>query len=305
MKRRQLRVAASDAGRSLAELLAEGLSLPASDARRLVQRGAIYVDGRRCREPDRALKAHQVLLAVLEEGGRSTLEERGTPRLSVLFEDEHLVAIDKPAGTPSQPTMGRTGDSAADLLERRLGRPVASVHRLDRDTSGVLVFGKSAHAGGALAEQFRKGEVRKRYLAACGPNLPERGTIALAIARDPSHVGRHRAVTSGGRPARTDYVRLHAGADFCLVALHPKTGRTHQLRAHLKAVGAPILGDALYGGASEASGIRAGRTLLHAQAIEVTHPATGERLFIEAEVPDDLRAFFAFAGVSPPRDRFR
>ncbi|HSP78793.1 MAG TPA: RluA family pseudouridine synthase, partial [Myxococcaceae bacterium] len=155
----------------------------------------------------------------------------------------------------------------------------------------------------ALAEEFREGRARKRYLAAVGPvSLPPRGTIDLPLSKDPSRPGRWRATrAANGIPALTEYRVLYAGEDFCLVELLPRTGRTHQLRAHLTALGAPILGDRRYGGAAEAGGIPAPRCLLHAQALELAHPRTGQPVRFEAPVPEELLRFFTSAGVDPSR----
>ena len=190
-------------------------------------------------------------------------------------------------------------------MSAHLGRTAGLVHRLDRETSGVTVFGKSPKATSALAAEFREGGARKRYLAACGPSLPERGTIDLPLSKDPSRPGRFRATrAANGVPAVTDYVRLHAAEDHALVALFPKTGRTHQLRAHLAALGAPIAGDKRYGGQPAVAGRKAERCLLHAQALCIAHPETRQLLLLEAPPPDDLASVFAADGVAPPGGAF-
>src|SRR5262249_23764647 len=136
---------------------------------------------------------------------------------------------------------------------------------------------------------------------ATGPGLPEGGIIDLPISRDPSRPGRFRATrAANGLSAVTDFTRLFSASDFCLVALFPRTGRTHQLRAHLTAQGSPIRGDASYVGAREAGGLPALRCLLHAQALQLLHPATGKPLLLEAAPPEDLAAFFRVARVVPP-----
>ncbi|RKG69715.1 RluA family pseudouridine synthase, partial [Corallococcus terminator] len=254
MKRRTFRSEGAHVGRALADAVAAELGLPVADARRLVEVGAVYVAGRRARDGAARLQAAQVVTVVLEEAGQSPLEASGPPApLRVLFEDEDVLAVDKPAGLNAQPTEGRVGASLVDVVGAHLGRPAGLVHRLDRETSGVTVFGKSAQATSALAEAFREGTARKRYLAATGPGLPEGGTVDLPLSKDPSRPGRWRATRSAnGVPAWTDYRRLFASEAFCLVELLPRTGRTHQLRAHLTALGTPILGDARYGGAGSA-----------------------------------------------------
>ena len=304
MKRRTFRVEAAHTGRPLGEALAVELGVPREEAERLVGVGAVYVAGRRSRDAGTRLAAGQVVTVVLEEGGQSPLAAppASAPALRILHEDAELIAVDKPAGMTAQPTEGRVGDSLVDRVGEYLKRPAGLVHRLDRETSGVTVFGKTPQATTALAEEFREGRARKRYLAAVGPvELPSQGTIDLPLSKDPSRPGRWRASrAANGIPALTEYRVLHAGPDFRLVELLPQTGRTHQLRAHLTALGAPILGDKRYGGAAQAGGIAAPRCLLHAQALELGHPSTGKAVRFEAPIPEDLARFFAAAGVAGP-----
>jgi 23S rRNA pseudouridine1911/1915/1917 synthase len=299
MKRRSFRV--EQAGQALAQAVAAELGVAEAEARQLVEVGAVYLGGRRSREPGLRLEAGQVVMVVLEEGGRSVLEPavQAAPALRVLYEDGELVAVDKPAGVPTQPTAGRVGDSLVDQVSAYLGREAGLVHRLDRETSGVVVFGKTGQAVSALAAEFRESRARKRYLAVCGPGLPEQGRVDLPLSKDPSRPGRWRASrTANGVPAWTEFRRLYAGSEYSLVELWPRTGRTHQLRAHLVAVGAPILGDSRYGGARRAAGLEAPRCLLHAQALEVHHPRSGQLIRFEAPVPEDMLRFFEAAGIS-------
>lgn len=309
MKRRTFRVEASHASLLLAEALASELGVPREEAERLVGVGAVYVAGRRSRDAGTRLVAGQVVTVVLEEGGQSPLAAAPAPvsALRVLHEDEDLIAVDKPAGMTAQPTEGRVGDSLVDRVGEHLKRPAGLVHRLDRETSGVTVFGKTPKATTALAEEFREGRARKRYLAAVGPvELPSQGVIDLPLSKDPSRPGRWRATrAANGIPAVSEYRVLYVGRDFCLVELLPQTGRTHQLRAHLTALGAPILGDKRYGGAAQAGGLEAPRCLLHAQALELGHPRTGSPVRFEAPVPEDLSRFFAAARIEAPSGPIR
>ncbi|PTL79042.1 RluA family pseudouridine synthase [Vitiosangium sp. GDMCC 1.1324] len=309
MKRRTFRAEVAHVNRPLGEALAAELGVPLEEAARLVDVGAVYVAGRRSRDARTRLSAGQVVTVVLEEGGQSPLAAAPgpAPTLRILHEDEDVIAVDKPAGMTAQPTEGRVGDSLADRVGEHLKRTAGLVHRLDRETSGVTVFGKTPEATTALAEEFREGRARKRYLAAVGPvALPPQGTIDLPLSKDPSRPGRWRATrAANGIPAFTEYRVLHAGKDFCLVELLPQTGRTHQLRAHLTALGAPILGDKRYAGAAQAGGIPAPRCLLHAQALELGHPRTGAPVRFEAPVPEDLARFFAAAGIQAPSGPIR
>lgn len=261
----------------LAGVLARALGLSPEGARALVARGAVYVDGKRVADAAREVPAGAKLTAVLEESGRAVAEAPAAPpALEVLYEDADVIAVNKPAGVTAQPTPGRVGESLLDLVSARLGRPAGLVHRLDKETSGVTVFGKSALATSRLAAAFREGRATKRYLAVTGKGLPERGRVALPLSKDPSRPGRWRAThKANGLAAVTDYVRLSDG-ETCLVELSPQTGRTHQLRAHLAGIGFPIVGDTLYGGAPGP------RCLLHAQRLEV------DGLVVEAPLPQDF-----------------
>jgi 23S rRNA pseudouridine1911/1915/1917 synthase len=301
LKRRTLQVDEAGAGRTLGDTLAHALGATPPRAGSLVSAGAAYVDGRRCLDAARVLRAGQKVVVVLEEGGTAAdapLPPR--PALSVLFEDEALLVVDKPAGIAAQPTLSRRGDSLLDAVEAYLGRPGGLVHRLDRETSGVTVFGKSPEAIAALAAEFREGRAQKRYLAATAPLAQAEGEIGLRLSKDPSRPGRYRASrTANGVTAHTRYRRLWGSEAFALVELLPTTGRTHQLRAHLRALDAPILGDVLYGGARAADGLDAPRCLLHAQGLALRAPR-GEARRFEAPVPEDLGRFFARAAIDPP-----
>ena len=304
MKRRTFRVETAQVGLPLGEVLVAQLGLPREEVERLVGVGAVYVGGRRSRDVGVRLVLQQVVTVVLEEGGVSPLAAAPVSpgEWRVLFEDEALIAVDKPAGMTAQPTEGRVGDSLVDQVGAHLKRPAGLVHRLDRETSGVTVFGKTSEATAALAGEFREGRAHKRYLAVVGPvALPSHGTIDLPLSKDPSRPGRWRATrAANGIPALTVYRVLHTGAEFHLVELLPQTGRTHQLRAHLTALGAPILGDSRYGGVARAGGLAAARCLLHAQALELAHPRTGAPVRFEAPLPEDLAHFFSAAGLVAP-----
>ncbi len=267
------------------------------EASAYVARGAVYLDGRRERRPSTPVRAGQVLSVVLEEGGRAALARAELPLLCVLFEDADMLAVDKPAGLTAQPTEGRAGESLWDLASAHLGYEAGLVHRLDRETSGVTVFGKTPPATTALAAAFREGHARKRYLAVTGPGLLAEGTVDLPLSKDPSRPGRWRATRkANGIDALTRLRRLYDGA-FCVVELFPETGRTHQLRAHLTALGCPIAGDARYGGPRMLAGIPAERCLLHAQRLEMPHPRTRAPAVFSSRAPADLARFLEAAGL--------
>jgi RluA family pseudouridine synthase len=213
--------------------------------------------------------------------------------LPVLFHDSWLLAVDKPAGVLSQPAERRLpGDLAMDeLAALRLaweeGAPpfLRLVHRLDRGTSGVLLFARSPVALPRLAASWSSGAVKRRYLALVeGDPAADQQRVDAPIARAPGG-GWRFLVADGGRPAATDVEVLRRGGGMALVACRLTTGRTHQVRVHLAHLGHPVVGDRLYGSRQEAA-----RPLLHAAEIRLPHPADGRTLGIEAPLPADLAA---------------
>ena len=212
--------------------------------------------------------------------------------LDVLYEDEEMLAVNKAAGMVVHPGAGnRTGTLVHALLHRDPsiawpGQPERAgiVHRLDRDTSGVILVAKNVAALESLSKQFRERSIRKTYVALV-EGLPTAGRIDLAIGRHPTE---RKKMSVAGRPARTavSEVRpLERLGPYTLVEVRPLTGRTHQIRVHLSATGFPILGDRLYGGRMKA-GIT--RQALHAAAIELDLPKGGGRLRIEAPLAPDI-----------------
>ncbi|MBL8919503.1 MAG: RluA family pseudouridine synthase [Myxococcaceae bacterium] len=274
MKRRTFEV---EAGATLSQTLVAELKETPAEVDRRVLAGAVYVDGRRVKDPRARLRAGSRVSVVLEAAGSSTAATRAPSSftLEVLFEDREVLVVNKPPGLPAQPTPDGE-ESLLDLASRHLGRPAGLVHRLDRETSGVTVFGKSKAATSALAAAFREGRAKKEYVAVVGPGFPAQGVIDTPLQKDPSRSGRWRALDSGnGLTAVTRFERLTDGPT-CQVRLVPETGRTHQLRAHLASLGFPIVGDTLYGGAPGA------RCLLHARRLEVDGKAW------EAPMPADF-----------------
>jgi 23S rRNA pseudouridine1911/1915/1917 synthase len=232
--------------------------------------------------------------------------------LDIVYEDASLLAINKPAGLVVHPAPGHWRGTLVNALVHHLGGVVAAgdparpgiVHRLDRDTSGVLVVAKTAAAHEALAAQFRRRTVTKRYVAVVRGRMPApEGIIDRPIARHPRERRRMSVHAARGRPSATRYVVVEDHGLASVVRLFPTTGRTHQLRVHLAAVGHPIVGDPLYGGrrfrarAADDPLIEAlrrfPRQALHAELLELDHPVRGTRLRFSAGPPDDLRALLA------------
>jgi 23S rRNA pseudouridine1911/1915/1917 synthase len=276
LKRLSLRVSAADEGERLDRFIAARGGISRGLARRALDTGGVFLDGHRCKVASRLVREGQAVVVNLEEAGRRAAAPEALDRARLLYADEHLVAVDKPAFVPSQPTT-------------LLGAPVTLVHRLDRETSGVTVLARTPAAAAALSEAFRVGSPEKTYLAlAARAPTPLEGRIDAPLGPDPSRPGR-RAVLASGEAAATRYATLRTGpAGVALVECRPETGRTHQIRAHLAHLGAPLLGDPRYGGPRRVLETSVPRVMLHARRLELAHPISGAPLALEAPVPDDF-----------------
>ncbi len=218
--------------------------------------------------------------------------------MKILWQDEALLVVDKPAGLPTLPDgWNASAPYLKGLLEAQVGR-VWVIHRLDRETSGVIVLGRSAEAHRELNRQFEQRLVQKVYHALVhGAPAWEQQSVNLPLRINVGH--RHRTIVDAhtGKPAMTGLRLLEAWENAGIIEAIPTTGRTHQIRVHLAAIGHPILGDALYGEvgrpgerpAVSIAGLPIQRAALHARSITFTHPVSGERLQIEVEYPQDFQ----------------
>jgi 23S rRNA pseudouridine1911/1915/1917 synthase len=261
-------------------------------ARQVVENGVV-VDGRPAGPGDR-VKAGSVLSGPIPD---SLPEMRAEPiPFDVLHEDEDVIVVDKPAGVVVHPGRGRlTGTLAAGLLHRYpelkgVGEPGrwGLVHRLDKDTSGVLVVARSRQAHQVLVTALGRRDFKRSYLAlATGIMGSATGTIDAPIGRDPARPMR-RAVRHDGKPARTHYRVLETfpASDCSLLGVELDSGRTHQIRVHLAGIGHPVVGDPTYGRGR--SRVSVPRIFLHATHIEFDHPRSGARMSVDSELPGDL-----------------
>ena len=214
------------------------------------------------------------------------------PGLHLVHRDESLAVVDKPAGLVVHPAPGHRGDTLVSVLGDLLGggedpaRP-GIVHRLDRDTSGLMIVARTQEAHRALSAQIKARAVERWYLALItGRPRSRAGTIDAPLGRDYRAPERRAVGGRGSRDARTHFEVVEpAGADT-LVRVRLETGRTHQIRAHFAAIGHPVVGDGRYGGGAR-HGLR--RQFLHSARLAFEHPATGERLDFTSELPADLR----------------
>lgn len=275
-------------GRRLDQGLAVLAGVSRRRARALIDAGQLILDLRSTRTLSRTLTTGSVLDLLPPHEG--TASPRVLPDIAIAYEDRWLAAVVKPPGMAAAPPRTRApeeltaGEALALVLSSRAGQrvEVTLVHRLDRPTSGLMLFALHPRATQGLARAWQRGEVEKRYLAVVGGD-PGGDPVMLdqPIARDPLTPGRFTA-SSRGRPARTLVRAVARGSSESLVEARPLTGRSHQLRVHLAAAGWPVLGDTLYGGAP------APRLLLHAWRLDLPHPVTGALLSLEAPVPESF-----------------
>jgi 23S rRNA pseudouridine1911/1915/1917 synthase len=228
------------------------------------------------------------------------------PMPMVLYEDAELLAVDKPPGLVSHPTYKHPDGTLWDaVLARQIARGETRpclLHRLDRWTSGVMLFAKTDHARRAVVRQFEHRSVGKRYLAlTAGPLAPDMGEIEASLARDPLD-RRRTIVADGGQPALTRYRVLARSGTYALVLAEPLTGRTHQIRAHLASRGAPLVGDTRYLPDDSMDTAHALRAMLHAWQLAIRYPGTGEALTLTAPIPADFSETTRHLGLSDALD---
>lgn len=262
---------------------------------RALEAGLVKVDGKTVAQSDEVREGQTIVFA-LPEARPAELRPVAIP-LDVVYEDKHLIVINKAAGMVVHPGVGTGEDTLVHALLAHCSdlsgiggveRP-GIVHRIDKETTGLLVVAKNDAAHRALSDQFAERALVKEYVALISgvPKLLS-GTIDRAIARHPVH--RHRMTTGeGGRPARTDWVLLEKfGERAAFVRCRIHTGRTHQIRVHFKSIGHPLLGDPTYGWKPSPSLPTPPRVMLHAEHLVLTHPVTGKPMDLRAALPRDF-----------------
>ncbi|HVL19735.1 MAG TPA: RluA family pseudouridine synthase [Amaricoccus sp.] len=308
---------------------------------RMCRKGEIRIDGGRVKPATRLETGQIVRLPPIPDDEppavpappQVTEADAAMIRACVLWKDDDIIALAKPPGLAVQGGTGthRHVDGLAEALRFDRDEKPRLVHRLDRDTSGVLLLGRSARAATGLARAFQAREARKIYWAAvAGTPSPRAGTVRTGLVKAPGHGAGGEAekmrvlpfgevaATEGAKRATTDYAVIDAaGSRAAWVALAPITGRTHQLRAHMAAIGHPIVGDGKYGGSGQENlgdgwgaqlGGEVSRKLhLHARSLALTHPTTGRRLTLTAPLPEHMARTWALFGWRPedaPADPF-
>lgn len=259
---------------------------------RLIDQGLVLVNGEKLKKREKPIAgdAIEVEFALTPE---ISFAPEPIP-LTILFEDDDLLAIDKPAGMVVHPAPGNwSGTFVNALLYHCSQLPGEShrpgiVHRLDKETTGVLLAAKTERAHVGLVDLFATRRIKKEYLAIC-VGTPGNRVIEGNIGRNPRQRKEMAVLSEGGKPAKTTVEMIQKGQLVSYVRLHPETGRTHQLRVHLKSIGCPILGDTLYGSAALNRKLKAERQMLHASRLSFTHPITKQEIEVNAPIPDDMQ----------------
>jgi len=285
-------------------LVASRLALSRTQSATLIANGNVIVNGAREKASYKPVSGDRISVFVPALVEREITAE--TIPLAVVFEDEYLLVVDKPAGMVVHPAPGNWSGTLVNALMGRGGElsPGAApdragiVHRLDKETSGLLIVAKNERAHRILSSAIAARRVRRRYAVMIWGHLDDdRLTIEKPLARDPRDRKR-MAIVNTGRQARTDFVRLARFGPGDLLRAHLHTGRTHQIRVHLASVGHPVMGDDTYGGGGgrRIAGLAPKRHFLHAAWLLLNHPITGTPMDIRSPLPDDLKASLRVIG---------
>lgn len=291
------------AGQRLDRYLTAILSdLSRTTVQQLIANGSALVNGKQSKAGYLLREGDEIQLSSIAPASDARSARPTAMPLDIVYEDEDLLVVNKPAGMVVHPAPGHHDDTLVNALlayEPSLAEADASlrpgiVHRLDKDTSGLIIVAKNARAQAALVEQMQRHAIVKRYLALVEGNVAlDQGSIDAPIGRDPRHRQQMAITAVGSREAITHFKVLERYARHTLLLLELETGRTHQIRLHLKAIGHPVVGDPVYGSGSVFKRAPLHRQFLHASQLRFTHPFTGETIELEAPLPADLQAVLA------------
>lgn len=293
------------AGGRLDKALAEASGLSRERVKALIGEGAVTVGGIETTQPSAKVAAGAEFAIAVPPAAEAEARPQEIP-LDIVYEDEHLLVVDKPAGLVVHPAAGNPDGTLVNALLHHCAGQLSGiggvarpgiVHRIDKDTSGLLVVAKTNAAHEGLARQFADHSIERVYLAVCSghPNPPE-GTISTRIGRSDTNRKKMAVLpkeSSRGKHAVTRYKTLRRMKHCSLVECRLETGRTHQVRVHLASIGHPLVGDPVYGRANAAvrpilKDLGFGRQALHAAVLGFVHPVTRNRLSFSSEIPPDM-----------------
>ena len=282
---------------------------------KLIKAGRVRCDGAECTIPRFPVTGGMTVEVMIPATDPADAPPAAEPfRFDILYEDDWMLVIDKPAGVVVHPAVGNPDGTVVNALLGRyphwneifgeVGARPGIVHRLDKDTSGCLVVAKTPDAQFKLSTAFAERRTAKTYLAlVCGAPARPSGELTGMIGRHPVNRQKMALLERGGKPALTRYrcrgTGVFGGRQVSLLEVDILTGRTHQIRVHMASIGCPVLGDELYGGARGLEN-KAPRQMLHAWRINVPHPADGRMLSFASPVPDDMKSAIAAAGLEHP-----
>ena len=278
----------------------------------LIRSGAVEAEGREVRDPATKVRGEEALRVLVPEPRPAHNEAQDIP-LTIAFEDEHLLVVDKPAGLVVHPAAGNFDGTLVNALLHHCGGSLSGiggvarpgiVHRIDKDTSGLLVVAKTDVAHEGLAKQFAAHSIDRRYLAIVnGVPKAAAGTVDAPLARSATNRKKIAIVEDGrGKRAVTHWKRLQVLNAAALVECRLETGRTHQVRVHMASLGHPLLGDPVYSRSGKTHGkllneLQFHRQALHAAELGFTHPVTRRRLSFSSPMPPDMQELFNALGV--------
>jgi 23S rRNA pseudouridine1911/1915/1917 synthase len=308
-----VRLDAGHAGWRLDRALAAAVpTLSRERLKALIRSGAVEAGGTPVRDPAAKVRGEEALRVAIPEAAPAHNEPQAIP-LTIVFEDEHLLVVDKPAGLVVHPAAGNFDGTLVNALLHHCAGQLSGiggvarpgiVHRIDKDTSGLLVVAKTDVAHEGLAKQFAAHSIDRRYLAiVSGMPKATSGTVDAALARSVSNRKKIAVVEIGrGKRAVTHWKRLKPLGEAALVECRLETGRTHQVRVHMASIGHPLLGDPVYGRSGKTHGkllkeLQFHRQALHAAELGFTHPATKLRLSFTSPMPPDMQELMAALGV--------
>lgn len=295
MKGYEFQVSPADSGKRLDIYLVDKFShrYSRSFIQELVSSGYVLLNGKSAKAHHKVEKGNLISANIVERPSLENILPENIP-LDIIFQDDYLLVINKPAGMVVHPASGNySGTLVNALLYHCKNLPTVSgslrpgiVHRLDKDTSGLMVVAKNNEAHYRLAEQFQDHTIKRKYVALVKGEVElDEGGIDLPIARHPRNRERMAISYANAKDAQTIYRVLKRFSGYTLIELIPKTGRTHQLRVHLAYIGHPILGDIKYGVRSD----KISRPALHAQVLGFSHPATGKYIEFFTDLPADMK----------------